>query len=50
MVQFIPLEYTYALYIGDTDQMSEVFDGLGERKVVNNDHLNDAATMGWPKK
>jgi len=50
MVQFIPLEYTYALYIGDTDEMGEVFSGLKKNNVVNNDHLSDEATMGWPKK
>ena len=49
MVDFVPLEYTYALYIGDTDEMSEVFEALGEDGVVTNEHLADP-NIGWPKK
>jgi hypothetical protein len=49
MVDFVPLEYTYALYIGDTDEMSEVFEALGEDGVVANEHLADP-NIGWPKK
>ena len=47
MVDFIPLEYTYALFVGDTDEMSTVFNGL---EVLNiNAHLLDT-TQGWPTK
>lgn len=49
MVDFVPLEYTYALYIGDTEEMGEVFEGLGESGVVSNAHLADP-NVGWPKK
>ena len=47
MVDFVPLEYTYALFIGDTDEMSTVFNGLESKKI--NEHLKDT-TKGWPAK
>ena len=47
MVDFVPLEYTYALYVGDTDEMKEVFDGLKSLNI--NAHLLDT-TVGWPAK
>jgi hypothetical protein len=49
MVDFVPLEYSYALYIGDTDEMSAVFNGFKEKGVVANEHLADP-NIGWPKK
>ena len=49
MIDVVPLEYTYALYVGETSEMKTVFDKLGETKVVDNDHLLDAKT-GWPKR
>lgn len=49
MVDFIPLEYSYALYVGDTDQMGEVFSALKDNGTLTNAHLMDANT-GWPKR
>ena len=47
MVDFVPLEYTYALFVGDTDEMKTVFDGLESKNI--NAHLLDT-TQGWPAK
>ncbi|MBR2336547.1 MAG: hypothetical protein IKA61_01185 [Clostridia bacterium] len=47
MIDFVPLEYSYALFIGDTDEMSQVFDGLAPLNL--NAHLTDP-TQGWPAK
>ena len=47
MIQFVPLEYTYALFIGDTEEMGDAFDGL-KKKGVTNAHLADEETRGWP--
>ena len=49
MINFVPLEYSYALFVGDTDEMSEVFDGFKEKDIASNAHLTDAS-IGWPKK
>ena len=49
MVDFVPLEYTYALYVGDTDEMGSVFGRLKNEQIVTNAHLADETT-GWPKK
>lgn len=48
MVNFVPLEYTYALYVGDVEEMRGVFGGLQESGVVTNEHLK--SDEGWPKK
>ena len=47
MVDFVPLEYTYALFVGDTDEMKSIFDGLESKNI--NAHLLDT-TQGWPAK
>ena len=47
MVDFVPLKYSYALFIGDTEEMDNIFDGLEHLKM--NDHLLDT-TQGWPTK
>ena len=49
MINFVPLEYSYALFVGNTDEMSEVFDGFKEKDIASNAHLTDAS-IGWPKK
>ena len=49
MVDFVPLEYTYAIFVGDTDEMGAVFGRLKNEKIVTNAHLSDE-TIGWPKK
>lgn len=49
MVDFVPLEYSYALYIGSTEEMSSVFSGFKEKGVAANTHLTDP-NVGWPKK
>ena len=48
MVDFIPLEYTYALYVGDTDEMGSVFGKLKSEEILTNAHLLDE-TIGWPR-
>ncbi|MBQ8429422.1 MAG: hypothetical protein IJX30_04945 [Clostridia bacterium] len=49
MIDFVALEYSYALYIGDTDQMGEAFKELKTSGRLTNDHLTDE-TQGWPTK
>lgn len=49
MINFVPLEYTYALFVGDTEEMGTVFEGFQEKGVAANAHLADA-NVGWPKK
>lgn len=49
MVDFVPLEYTYALYIGSTEEMGELFEGFKKDGVAANEHLADP-NIGWPKK
>lgn len=49
MLNFVPLEYTYALYVGDVDEMRDVFGGLQESGAVTNEHLKTDEN-GWPKK
>ncbi|MBQ7373490.1 MAG: hypothetical protein IJW64_02865 [Clostridia bacterium] len=48
MVDFVPLEYSYALFVGDTDEMSSVFGKLKDDKILTNEHLLDE-TKGWPR-
>jgi hypothetical protein len=47
MVNFVPLEYQYALFVGTTEEMSATFDGLKKDGVVTNDNLLDKEN-GWP--
>lgn len=47
MVDFVPLKYTYALFVGDTDEMGNIFDGLKSKEI--NKHLLDKE-QGWPSK
>ena len=47
MVDFVPLEYSYALFVGDTEEMGAIFDGLKGNGM--NEHLLDE-TQGWPRK
>jgi hypothetical protein len=47
MVNFVPLEYKYALFVGTTEEMSATFDGLKKDGVVTNDNLLDKEN-GWP--
>ena len=49
MLQFVPLEYSYALFIGDTDEMGTAFKDLKETGTLTNAHLANEETMGWPK-
>lgn len=49
MVNFVPLEYSYALFVGDTEEMGTVFEGFKEKGVAANANLADAS-IGWPKK
>ena len=49
MVNFIPFEYTYALFIGDTTEMKSVFGELRDSNTLTNEHLLDT-TKGWPAK
>jgi len=48
MIQFVPLEYSYALFIGDTDEMGTAFDDLKKSGKLTNAHLAEDETMGWP--
>ena len=50
MIDFVPLEYTYALYIGDTDQMKTVFTGLQKDGILTNASLTKTDESVWPKK
>lgn len=47
MVNFVPLEYSYALYVGSTDEMKSVFADLEDSGIVTNEHLLDKDS-GWP--
>jgi hypothetical protein len=48
MIQFVPLEYSYALFVGDTDEMGTAFKQLKEDNILTNAHLASEDTMGWP--
>ena len=48
MVQFVPLEYSYALFVGDTDEMGTAFKQLKDENILTNAHLANEETMGWP--
>ena len=48
MIQFVPLEYSYALFVGDTDEMGTAFKQLKEDNILTNAHLANEETMGWP--
>ncbi|MBQ3019040.1 MAG: hypothetical protein IJD77_00440 [Clostridia bacterium] len=48
MVNFVPLEYSYALYVGDVEEMRDVFGGLQDGGVVTNENLK--SDEGWPRK
>ena len=50
MVDFVPLEYTYALYIGETDEMKQVFTGLQKDGILTNASLTKTDASVWPKK
>ena len=50
MIDFVPLEYTYALYIGDTDEMKQVFTGLQKDGILTNASLTKTDESVWPKK
>ncbi|MBQ8406063.1 MAG: hypothetical protein IJX09_05370, partial [Clostridia bacterium] len=50
MIDFVPLEYSYALFIGDTDQMKEVFTGLQKDGILTNASLTKTDESVWPKK
>ena len=49
MVDFVPLEYSYALYVGNTEEMGDAFAELKSSGRMTNAHLTDATT-GWPKR
>ena len=49
MIDFVPLEYSYALFIGDTDQMGAAFKELKTSERLTNAQLKDE-TQGWPTK
>ena len=46
MVDFIPFEYSYALYVGDVKEMKERFGELKEYGFVTNEKLLDK-NNGW---
>ena len=48
MVDFIPLSYSYALYIGETAEMKNIFGAMKESGSLTNSQLVDGS--GWPKK
>lgn len=48
MVDFIPMLYSYAIYIGDTEEMAEAFAELNATGRITNQGLIDGS--GWPKK
>jgi hypothetical protein len=48
MIQFVPLEYSYALFIGDTDEMGAAFKDLKTSGTLTNAHLANEETRGWP--
>ena len=48
MVDFIPMLYSYAIYIGDTEEMAEAFADLNATGRITNQCLIDGS--GWPKK
>ena len=50
MIDFVPLEYSYALFIGDTTQMKQVFTDLQENKILTNTSLTKTDESVWPKK
>ena len=50
MIDFVPLEYSYALFIGDTTQMKQVFTSLQENKILTNTSLTKTDESVWPKK
>ncbi len=45
MVDFVPLEYTYALYIGEVQEMKQAFNALKDSGLDNSELLT-----AWPKK
>jgi len=47
MVEFIPLEYQYAIYIGDTSEMSEAFENAKDNGLTNENLTMAEGT--WPK-
>ena len=50
MIDFVPLEYSYALFIGETDEMKQVFTGLQKEGTLTNDSLTLTDESVWPKK
>ena len=48
MVDFIPLSYSYAIYIGETTEMKNIFGTMRENGMLTNSQLVDGS--GWPKK
>ncbi len=50
MIDFVPLEYSYALYIGETDEMKQVFTGLQKDGILTNAALTKTDESVWPKK
>ena len=50
MIDFVPLEYTYALYIGETYEMKEVFTTLQNDGILTNASLTKTDDSVWPKK
>ena len=50
MIDFVPLEYSYALFIGETSEMKTVFTGLQKDGILTNDSLTLTDESVWPKK
>ena len=50
MIDFVPLEYSYALFIGDTTQMKDAFTRLQDEKILTNTSLTKTDESVWPKK
>ena len=48
MLNFVPLEYTYALYVGDIEEMRTAFGSLEENGTVTNENLKTDENS-WPK-
>lgn len=48
MIDFVPLKYDYALYVGDVEDMRDTFQTIRDEGIITNDALLDE--NGWPKK
>ena len=47
MIEYVPLEYSYAIYIGDVDEMDEAFATAKENGLTNENLTSEKGT--WPR-